>query len=641
MFSLLGVPYELQIYDNGDGTPCNITEKEAHTCLKYCVRLLSAPIDPDTLNATLRLCLRFTRESSGSALFIKSGGPQAILALKTKSGFKGFSPLALNIFRHCIEDQETMKRTLEYIVKSSLITPSNISKEVKPTGNGMKDYHYILRRLAPISSRNEKLVEETCVNFLKVTSKVPRPESYFISQRPTPTYLKYSGPNKITEAPLTTVQKSLINMLIDHLCSDPFVSDTQSCPETDESKGEDAAPETRVIRGNRRTRDALRRNQPGRFEDDDDDLTVDGEDQHPSRQTSNSGFPMFSPALSRTVSSNSGKRETGEQLFEQPLLSKAATLKLLAEILDSYPQCGPMIATSIRNISVNGQPSKEMTVLAFIFDYLIPCTSHSNPKIQNLAKLAKSFIHCIAIANYKPEMINILVVEFKAAFIRALSLPESQSKHNRLRSLTGLLGLVTDYNVLVNRGPVNPGQFARLLIRKGLISDLTRAVFQLDLTSSLLPLTLNSILKPLESLTKIVNQVSTTSRQNITRPIPAISSEPANRTQASNMRQLPQSGETRTTSSAMATGTTAASTNTVASSNQSSSHDLSDVTHEGLVPLEDEEGEEPSIAMEMDRDPLMDTVASLAHGIGRAHRQRGGQSMCIIIPVYPFLWYKV
>ncbi|XP_064399727.1 E3 ubiquitin-protein ligase HUWE1-like isoform X3 [Halichondria panicea] len=625
------IPYVLKIHEDGSAAPCKITEENSHKCLKYCVRLLSAPIDPDTLNATLRLCLRFTREATGSTLFIEAGGPQAILSLKTKSGFKGFSPLAVNIFRHCIEDQDTMKRTMQYIVKSCLTTPSSIVKEVRPTGNGMKDYHYVLRRLAPIASRNEDMLTSICTSTLRVKSKVPRSESYFVSQRPTPTYLDYIGPNKIPEAPLTPSQSSIINLLIDHLCSDPFVGDTQSCTETDEGRVEDVAV-PRMFRGTRRNRDtSFRRNQPGRFDDDDDDLTIDGED-HPSRQTSSSGNPTnsSSPIEDPGIGLSSGKKESeGEQLTERPLLSKAATLKLLAETLDSYPQCGPMIVSSSRAISINGQPPKEMTILAFIFDFLIPSSSNSNSRIQNLAKLAKSFVHCIATANYKPEVINILVVEFKAALSRALCLPESLTKHNRIRSLTGLLGLVTDYNVLVTRGPVNPGQFARLLIRKGIISDMTRALYHLDLTSSLLPLTLNGILKPLEALTRVVNQVATTSRQttNIVKPntsIPEASSEPVNRASTTNASQLPRSGEVATSSPAVVAG----ATSTAAAISQPSSQDLSeeahlDATHESLVPLEDEEeGEEPDIAMETDRDPILNTVASLAHGIGRVHRQQ-------------------
>lgn len=63
--------------------------------------------------------------------------------------------------------------------------------------------------------------------------------------------------------------------------------------------------------------------------------------------------------------------------------------------------------------------------------------------------------------------------------------------------------------------------------------------------------------------------------------------------------------------------------------------DILDATHESLVPLEEEQEElEEDHSMEMERDQLMDTVASLAHGIGRAHRQRGELS------THPIVWFK-
>lgn len=540
-------PYEITIHEDGSAAPCIMTEDQASATLKYCIRLLSAPIDPDTLNATMRLCLRITRHPCGGAQFVKAGGPQLLLSLKSKSGFKGFSALALNILRHCFEDEQTMKRTMEDIIKYSLTTPSSNVKEVRPQGNGMKDYHYVLRRLSPIACRDEDLFTEQATTFLRVTSKIPRPESYFISQRPTPTYLKSIGAVKVPEAPLTLVQVNLINLLLDHLCSDSFPWEPFSKVNGDSEEGKiEDVKNAKIFRGTRRTGSrgtAYRRQQTtGTFEDDaDDDLTMDG-DENLSRQASSSGGPTASSspteeAVGLTVDIEK-KDIDGDKVNERPLLSKAATLKLLAEVLDSYPQCAKTVIESSRLIKISGEPAREMTLLAFIFDYIMPYTSYSNSRVQNVAKLARSFVYCIATANFMPDAITALVVEFKAAFSRALVLPESQSKHNRIRLLMGLLNLVTNYNVLVSRGPVNPGQFARILIRKGLISDMARAVHCLDLTSPLLHSTLNSILKPLEALTRIVNQVATTSRQN----------RPTKRAAATTSITLTASGPTTTTS---------------------------------------------------------------------------------------------
>lgn len=512
-----------------------MTKDQESTALKCCVRFLSASIDPQTLNAAMRLCLRITRNSDGSAQFVEAGGPQLLLSLKSKSGFKGFSALALNIIRHSFEDGLTVKRTMEDILKYSLTTPSSKVKEVRPQGNGMKDYHYVLRKLAPIACRDENLFSEQASTFLRVTSKIPKPESYFISQRPSPTYLKSVGPIKVPEAPLTLVHMNLINMLLDHLCADPFPGDPALKAATDsEDNKDDDLNNAKIFRGSRRTGSrgaAYRRQQTtGMFDDDDDDLTMDGGDEHLSRQANfTAGGATSSSSLTKEVVSDNVNPEKDcteeDEVNEKSLISKAATLKILAEILDSYPQCAKTIVDSSRLFKISGEPPKEMTLLAFIFDYVIIYSSHSSAGVANVAKLAKSFVYCIATANFMPDVISCLVVEFKSAFYRCLILPESQLKHNRIRSLMSLLSLVTDYNVLVSRGPVNPGQFARILIRKGLISDMARAIHYLDLTSPLLHATLNSILKPLEALTRIVNQVSTTTRQRIptTRAAPTTS----------------------------------------------------------------------------------------------------------------------
>lgn len=153
-------------------------------------------------------------------------------------------------------------------------------------------------------------------------------------------------------------------------------------------------------------------------------------------------------------------------------------------------------------------------MLAFIFDHLLPASFTHSSSIPTIAKLAKTFLHCLATSNYTPEAISAFVTEFKAAFSRATNLPESQLKHSRIRALTGLLSQVLDnQNGFSNRAIINPSQFARLLIRKGFISDLARAVHNINLGSPSLSSTVNSILKPLEVLTRIVNQVASVQKK--------------------------------------------------------------------------------------------------------------------------------
>ena len=145
--------------------------------------------------------------------------------------------------------------------------------------------------------------------------------------------------------------------------------------------------------------------------------------------------------------------------------------------------------------------------MAFILDHLLPASYIQGSSATQVAKLAKVFLQCLATTALPTDALNIFVTEFRAGFSRALLLPESQLKHQRIRALSGLLGQIVEPQTgFSSRSNINPSQFVRMLIRKGFITDLSKAIHNLDLSSPLLTATVNSILKPLECLTKIVTQ---------------------------------------------------------------------------------------------------------------------------------------
>ena len=142
-----------------------------------------------------------------------------------------------------------------------------------------------------------------------------------------------------------------------------------------------------------------------------------------------------------------------------------------------------------------------------MLDHLLPASYTQGNSASQVAKLAKTFLQCLASTNLPTDALTVFVNEFRAAFSRSLALPESQFKHYRVRALAGLLGQIVEPTTTVSsRSIVNPSQFVRMLIRKGFITDLAKAVYNLDLSSPMLATTVNTLLKPLESLTKIVTQ---------------------------------------------------------------------------------------------------------------------------------------
>ena len=118
------------------------------------------------------------------------------------------------------------------------------------------------------------------------------------------------------------------------------------------------------------------------------------------------------------------------------------------------------------------------------------------------------------IAEAHSEAQAALVSEVKAALGRALALPESQIKHVKVQALTGLICTMIESCMAtaqqVPGSKVNPGinNMVRIMIKKGVVTDLARVPHSLDLSSPNVATTVNAVLRPLETLSRIVNQPS-------------------------------------------------------------------------------------------------------------------------------------
>ena len=342
------------------------TEEQANTTIRCCTNLLSAPLNPDTLHANLRVCLRLTRRPELASVFNKEGGPQALLSLTHKSAFRGFTSLAALLFRHCLEEGPLLQQAMESMVRSVVNNPSGTNKDGRPQGVvGLvsRELHYVLRRLGPCACRNPELLTETACSVLRMSTQPPKLENYVHSQRVPPTVLKCAGPPKMETVPLNNMQINLINLLIDHLCAeseDPSSKGAGGNGEgmkmEEETQGEDVRrPLFRSVpagQGRRMRHASYRRQLTGNFDIDDDvvseDMTVDTEPEV------RSVAPPSKPAAEGTSTTKNDK----DKLTEKPLLSKAAVLRLLAELVESYPSCAKLIAESSRKITVDANPAK-------------------------------------------------------------------------------------------------------------------------------------------------------------------------------------------------------------------------------------------------------------------------------------------
>lgn len=92
-----------------------LTHEQGSILIRSCVGLLSVPIEPDTLHAVMRCCLRLTRLHEHATTFAELCGPKLLLGLTQASAFTGFQSLATLLIRHILEEPETLKNTMEKV----------------------------------------------------------------------------------------------------------------------------------------------------------------------------------------------------------------------------------------------------------------------------------------------------------------------------------------------------------------------------------------------------------------------------------------------------------------------------------------------------------------------------------------------
>merc|ERR1711892_1174215 len=191
------------------------------------------------------------------------------------------------------------------------------------------------------------------------------------------------------------------------------------------------------------------------------------------------------------------------------LLPKSAVCRLLAEMVKSYAGCARLITEHVYQADISELVKDDCTALAFILDELLTST-----KDKESATLVKMLVAALASCNHAPEAQTSLVTEVKNALTRALSLPECTIKHTKVQSSTGLISTMIGNcpaSVATNQPPFKSGQvnmnnIVKCMVKRGLITDLARVSHALDLSSPSMAATVNAALKPLETLSRIVNQ---------------------------------------------------------------------------------------------------------------------------------------
>ncbi|XP_072422626.1 E3 ubiquitin-protein ligase HUWE1 isoform X3 [Chiloscyllium punctatum] len=512
-----------------------LTEEQMTVLIRSCVSMISVPVDPDTLHATLRLCLRLTREHKCALMFAELGSTRMILNLTQGSGFNGFTPLVTLLFRHVIEDPCTLKHTMEKVVRSAATSGAGSTTSGVVSGSlGSREINYILRVLGPAACRNPDIFTEVAKNCIRIA--LPAPRGNGTASDDEFENLRIKGPNAVQlvkttpvkPSPLPTIPDTIKDVIYDMLnalsayhapdeaekVEVKLVSVNQELSQLLQDVGDDMYQQYRSL-----TRQGSDFDSQQSFTINTQVFVADGAGTD-SNQAGTSQGEGSSPEENRDGKKDKDgdkASEDGKQKAKtsKPLMPTSTILRLLAELVRSYIGIATLIAGYNYTAGQSELIKEDCSVLAFVLDHLLPQTQNVGDK--DTPALARLFLASLAAATQSTEAQAALVNEVKAALSRALAMAESTEKHARLQAVMCIISTIMEscpstssfYSsnaVKTQHNGMN--NIIRLFLKKGLVNDLARVPHSLDLSSPNMANTVNAALKPLETLSRIVNQPS-------------------------------------------------------------------------------------------------------------------------------------
>ncbi|KAM5145307.1 E3 ubiquitin-protein ligase HUWE1 isoform 14-T14 [Mantella aurantiaca] len=521
----------------GDIVIQGLTEEMVTVLIRSCVSMLGVPVDPDTLHATLRLCLRLTRDHKYAMMFAELKSTRMILSLTQSSGFNGFTPLVTLLFRHIIEDPCTLQHTMEKVVRSAATSGAGSTTSGVVSGSlGSREINYILRVLGPAACRNPDIFTEVANNCIRIA--LPAPRGSGTASDDEFENLRIKGPNAVQLVKTTPVKPStlpiisdtikeviydMLNALAAYHAPEEVAEKTEQKPvamnqevsQILQDMGDEVFQQYRDL-----TRQGSDFDSQGSFALNARVFTADSS----STETPQSGTPQ-GEALTPEENREGGKKDKdGDRTSEEakqkakgskPLLPTSTILRLLAELVRSYVGIATLIANYNYTAGQSELIKEDCSVLAFVLDHLLPHTQNAEDK--DTPALARLFLASLAAAGSGTDAQVALVNEVKAALGRALAMAESTEKHARLQAVMCIISTIMEscpstssfYSSATTKTQHNGmNNIIRLFLKKGLVSDLARVPHSLDLSSPNMANTVNAALKPLETLSRIVNQPS-------------------------------------------------------------------------------------------------------------------------------------
>uniref|UniRef100_A0A3P8ZUI9 E3 ubiquitin-protein ligase HUWE1 n=1 Tax=Esox lucius TaxID=8010 RepID=A0A3P8ZUI9_ESOLU len=508
-----------------------LTEDMTTLLIRACVSMISVPVDPDTLHATLRLCLRLTRTHHYAMMFAELKSTRMILGLTQGSGFNGFTPLVTLLFRHIIEDPATLRHTMEKVVRSAVTSGAGSTTSGVVSGSlGSREINYILRVLGPAACRNPECFADTANSCVRIA--LPAPRGAGTASDDEFENLRIKGPNAVQLvkttplklSPLPAIPETIKEVIYDmlnalaayHRPEERAVAGGPDLCQILQDVGDDVYQQYRL------TRQGSDFDSQSAFHINAQVFATDGAVADSSQSDAPQGEASTPEEMREEKKEVEGEKGAGSEegkgakaKASKPLMPTSTILRLLAELVRSYVGIATLIASYCYTAGQSELIKEDCSVLAFVLDHLLPHTQSSEDK--DTPALARLFLASLAAAGTGTDAQVALVNEVKAALSRALAMAEGTEKHARLQAVMCIISTIMEscpstssfYSTAAAKTQHNGmNNIIRLFLKKGLVNDLARVPHSLDLSSPNMANTVNAALKPLETLSRIVNQPS-------------------------------------------------------------------------------------------------------------------------------------
>ncbi|XP_046406854.1 E3 ubiquitin-protein ligase HUWE1 isoform X2 [Ischnura elegans] len=457
----------------------SLNQSECELLTRVSVELLKLVSDAESVSAVLRICLRLTRDYKLASLFAELGGIKILLNLTMESSFTGALNVITLLIRHVIEEPRLLVIAIEKVLRSKTLAC------IPPC---YKELLYLMRMCSSAVCRDPDTFIEVAKSVLRVDTSILSRKNFghyderlLVKSLPAKTYQPVAYMEEVSKKVIADLLDALVvrdeePMVVDSTPQQPanasFVP-TESCGAFGRNSAAPAATTTPV-----------------------------------------ESNPEVSPAkyaVKRKIPDD--PNDMTEEEKKKALLPKSAILKIISDIVRSYPPCAKQVTRHRYHEGQTDLVPEPYTALGFIIDKLLPVDSDAEDK--ECSAMARMLLSSIASCNQCIEGQITIVQEVRCALQRALSLPESPVKHAHIQLLCGVMStLIENCPSAPANTPLsfkycpysNVSHMVRIMQRRGLVTDLARIPSHLDLSSPSMAPTMNAVLKPLETLTRLLSQ---------------------------------------------------------------------------------------------------------------------------------------